>query len=326
MRVVLGLATLGALVVGPASAHAGDNDLVLARLSRPVDVAGQTRSVGQSLEFRALMSELGVVMAPRLLTPADTLGFGGFQLSTDVAFTTINADERYWRARLGADDPAGGSANGDGMMSTVGVFARKGWWFPLPSFEAGAGVVHLRESGLWAAQGYAKLALHEGYHGLPIPSVAVRGAASRLFGESDLGLSIASLDVTASKHLGVGGTWSIDPFAGWNLLWVMPTSEVLDPTPGVDPLDPMNADDRDRNFVFRDQDPITRHRLFVGAKLQYDVIEITLEGQLALAGGSVDDRAGTSDACTFDADSDRCDADDLAGSQQTLTISVGVDF
>src|SRR4051812_8608055 len=31
--------------------------------------------------FRSLMSELGVVMAPRLMVPAESLGFAGFQVA-----------------------------------------------------------------------------------------------------------------------------------------------------------------------------------------------------------------------------------------------------
>jgi hypothetical protein len=316
----------GAALAAPRTAHADANDLVLARLSEQVMNGQEMISIGQNLEFRSLASELGVALAPRLLTPADTIGFGGFQLTTDLAFTNISAGERFWRARAGADDPEGGTANGGGMLSTVGVFARKGIWLPLPSFELAVGGVHLRDSGMWSAQGYAKFALHEGYHGLPIPSVAVRGGASRLFGSTDLDLTVASLDVSVSKQLGIGGTWTLSPYAGWNTLFILPTSEVLDPTPNIDALDPANMDDSKLDFVMRDQAAIIRHRFFLGATFQYDIVQFTLEGQFALAGGSVDDRAGTSTPCEFDSSTDRCDATDQAGAQRTITLSAGLDF
>lgn len=319
---------LAALCAAPGLAHAdpGANDLVLGRLSRQVPNGNEMVSVGQSLEFRSLVSELGVALAPRLLSPADTIGFGGFQLTTDLAFTSIHAGERYWRARVGSADPTGGTDNGSNMLSTVGVFARKGIWLPLPSFEAAVGAVHLRDSGMWAAQGYAKFALHEGYHDLPIPSVAVRAGASRLFGATELDLTVASLDVSVSKQLGIGGTWTLSPYGGWNLLFILPTTEVLDPTPNVDALDPANMDDAALDFVMRDQGAITRHRFFLGSTFQYDILHLTVEAQFALAGSSVDDRAGTSDACTFDSTTDRCDSTDQAGGQRTITISAGLDF
>jgi hypothetical protein len=308
-----------ALVLCSARAHAGDNDIVLARLGKINSGPGGAMTViGQNLEFRALVSELGIVFAPRLLAPSDTLGFGGFQFTADLGTTSISNDQSYWRVREGATTA--------GSMGTIGVFARKGMWFPVPSIEVGAGVVHLMDSQMFAAQGYAKLGLHEGYHDLPLPSFAVRGAASRLMGQRELDLTIASLDLSASKHFGIGGTWSIDPFAGWNLLWMVPRSQVIDATPNIDPLKDGNSEDSSLNFVFKDQANILRQRLFVGAKLQYYVFQLTLEADFALAGSSVDDRAGTNDMCQPSSTTINCDAKDTAKSQRTLAMSAGFDF
>jgi hypothetical protein len=315
------------LLAASAPAVADDNDLVLARLgTRITDNAGNlTGVVAQNLEFRALASQLGVVLAPHLLTPADTIGFGGFQLSVDYATTTIDSTGAYWRAREGAD-PAGGGPFAPGMLRTIGFFVRKGMWFPLPSFEIGAGAVHLVDSRTWAGQLYAKFGLHEGYHELPIPSVAVRGAVSRMMNQRELDLTVSSLDITVSKHIGVGGTWRLDPFGGWNLLMIIPRSEVVDATPNIDPLQPGNAGDEMLNFVFKDQKNIYRNRFFVGAKLQYYVFQLTLEAQFALAGSSVDDRSGTNDACMPNSTTANCDAKDTAKAQRTLSLSAGFDF
>jgi hypothetical protein len=78
--------------------------------------------------------------------------------------------------------------------------------------------------------------------------------------------------------------------------------------------------------VFKDQDTIFRHRLFVGAKLQYYVFQLTLEAQFALAGSSVDDRNGTSTACMPNSTTTACDAKDSAKAQRTLSMSAGFDF
>jgi hypothetical protein len=276
-----------------------------------------TSVVGQNLEMRGLASQLGVVLAPHLLTPADTIGFGGFQLTVDYSTTTIDQDASYWRVLQGQPD---------NMMRTVGVFMRKGMWFPLPSFEVGGGAIHLVDSRLWTGQLYTKFALHEGYHDLPIPSLAVRGAVSRMMNQRELDLTVASLDVAISKHFGVGSTWRWDPFVGWNMLMIVPRSEVIDPTPNVDPLTPGNEQDILLNFVFKDQDNIYRHRVFVGAKFQYYVFQLTVEAQFALAGSSVDDRTGTNEPCMPNATTTTCDAKDTAGAQRTLAMSAGFDF
>jgi hypothetical protein len=153
-------------------------------------------------------------------------------------------------------------------------------------------------------QVYAKLALHEGNHDSILTSLAVRGSASRMMGESDLDLTVASVDVSLGKEIGVGGTFNLTPYGGYNLLIIIPRSELIDKTPHI-------ADDAGMTFVFRDQDDILRHRLFVGSRLRYSIFALTLEGQLILAGASEDAASGTVDG---------------ASSQITITSSVGVDF
>src|ERR1041385_1296856 len=216
------LATLGA--VFPARPAAADpNDLVMSRLAtRITDDTGRVLSVvGENLEFRALASQLGVVLAPHLLSPADTLGFGGFQFDLDVSQTAIDSLQPYWRVLAGSRDPTGTNrlAHGAGVMRTIGLFAHKGL---VPAFELGAGAVHLIDSTTWAAQFYGKLGVHEGYHDLPIPSVSLRGAVSRMMNQRELDLTVASLDLTVSKHFGIAGTWRLDPFAGYDLLLIEP--------------------------------------------------------------------------------------------------------
>jgi hypothetical protein len=212
------------------------------------------------------------------------------------------------------------------MLRTIGLFAHKGMWFPVPSFELGVGAVHLVDSTTWTGQVYAKLALHEGYHDLPIPSLAVRGAVSRMMNQRELDLTVASLDVTISKHFGIGGTWRFDPFAGWDLLMIIPRSEVIDATPNIDPLRTGNEMDATNNFVFPDQATIFRNRILVGAKFQYYVVQLTVEAQFALAGKSVDDRTGTNNACQPNSTTSSCDATDTAAAQTTLSLSAGIDF
>lgn len=310
-------------------ALADDNDLVVSRLGSIIDDgAGMPIDViGDPVLFRSLASELGVVLAPRLIEPADTLGFSGFQFSADYAFTSISRTQPYWRVLESSPDPdATASVNhGGSTMSTVGMFVRKGIWLPLPSFEVGTGVVHLMSSRHWAGQFYAKFALHEGFHDFPLPSLAVRGAVSRVFGTDQIDLTVPSIDVSASKQIGINGTFSLAPFIGYNWLLIVPRSEVIDKTPNIDVRDDPN--DANLSFTFPDQDTILRQRIFGGVKVDYYVFELTLEANFALKGSSTDDRGGTDLDCA-DAMSPtaNCDATDTAGAQSTVTVSLGVDF
>ena len=305
--------------------HADSNDIVLNRLSA---LQPDGTFIAQNAELRSLASQLGVVLAPRLGTPADTLGFGGFQFAVDYATTTIDPGAGYWRAREGSPDPTGtaGMDHGPSSLSTIGLFARKGLWFPVPAFEVGAGAVHLIDSTIWTGQFYAKLALHEGYHQWPIPSFSFRAGVSRMMQQRSLDLTVVSLDGMVSKHLGIGGTWRLDPYAGYNILLIVPRSEVIDPTPTIDPLVPGNEGDSTKNFVFKEQDNIVRHRVVVGAKLQYYVLQLTLEASFASKGSSLDDRAGVTDACMPNSSTANCDAKDTAKAQTTLSVSAGLDF
>ncbi len=324
MRVLpVAAAVLLAAATAPRGARADDNDLVLARLAK-----ASTTGVGviaDNQQFRSLTSELGVVFAPRNLAPADTLGFSGFQFSTEFSFTSINADQPYWCATEESQSCAPGFKKSS-TIPTFGIFARKGMWFPLPSFEIGGGAVHILNSRLWSAQAYAKFAIQEGYHGLPIPSVAVRGAASRLLGVDQLDLTDVSLDISVSKRFAVQGTFSLAPYLGYAFLWIIPRSQVVDFTPTVAVKD--NQADSFNNFTFPDQENIVRHRFFAGVKLKYYVFAFTAEIDYAFAGSSVDDRAGTTMPCDAAPAEmkNNCDASDKAGGQAAYSFSASLDF
>lgn len=302
--VALGLSWL------PAVAAADDNDLVLSRLGS-INEAGND-VIPDNEEFRSLMSELGVAIAPKFLTAADTLGFAGFQFSSELGFTSINNDRQYWCATAESTGCSAQTPKETSFIPTWGLFARKGIWLPLPSFELGVGATQVLSSRMWTGQAYAKLALHEGFHDWPIPSLAVRGAVSHLFGASEVNLTVASIDVSISKAFGVEGTVRLQPYAGWNLLHIIPRSEVIDKTPHVAAKDSPDGKDARLNFVFPDQDSIPRQRFFGGLEVKYYVFALAFEANIALAGDSTDE-AGTH-------------ARDRAGAQQTYSIAISLDL
>ncbi|MBK6848026.1 MAG: hypothetical protein IPG96_10995 [Proteobacteria bacterium] len=292
--------------------------------------------------FRSLMSELGVVFAPDTTAPAQTLGFGGFHLGIDFGFTSINRNRRsnladpakrhwYWRAAesvssaalaaYAADPtPAASSAVSAGLppgvAPTITLMARKGlWWLPAPSMELELGVRHLLGSEMWAGIMGLKLALHEGFHGWPIPELAARGAVSRLFNTPGFDLTITSLDFSISKRFGVAATLSISPYAGYQLLWVIADSGVIDARP-----DQASAQlDDPRYFTFLNQSNIFRHRAFGGARFNFYLASLLLELSYAFEGG---DEA----VVRIDPQLQTVAVDDRAGDQIGVTLSLAVEF
>lgn len=346
---------VGALA-GEGSAHAGKNDLRLLNLC-PQDpntlecswvqrdasgrVIGTVPDAAGQSRFRSLMSELGFAIAPRLMTPADTLGFAGFQFSAELGVTTINPERKagdppndrpYWDGiqAVSANNPTGG-ARPPSYLTTVGGYVRKGLWIPLPAFEFGAGAMSILNSSMYVIQGYAKLALQEGFHGWWLPSLAVRASGSQLLGTSEVDMTVYGVDILASKAFDIGGTARIEPIIGWSMLFISARSGVIDATPNCDafmspggpPPNPQCAasqtpgpdfqNDLNANFTFPKQDIITRQRFFAGFKLKLAVLFVAAQAELARAGTSRDNTGTTSIA-------------DRSGTQQTYSLSAGFDF
>jgi len=215
----------------------------------------------------------------------------------------------------------------------VTVMARKGLWIPVPSFELGVGVRHLIGSRMWGPQLEAKVSLHEGYQGWPIPALSVRGSATRVMGTPDFNLTVAGLDFSISKHLGIGSTFNLTPYLGYQLLWIIADSEVVDATPGVDAMeasaknvgyDPLKMNrclvqDCAGSFTFEDQSNITRHRLFFGAKLNFYIASLLLEYSIFFSGSKSDQVLDRATGITLDIPDD-------AGTQHNISFSIALDY
>lgn len=339
--------------VSPDRAWAGQNDIDLLKLCDlhtppPGTLMGQVpecswvrRGTGGLInsvavpaeaeaQFRSLMSELAAVMAPRLVMPADGLGFGGFQVSGELALTRIGRDRPYWNAVEGVAPGNTAVGRPSEWLTTAGAFVRKGLWLGLPSFEVGAGVMNLLDSNLLSWQGYAKLALHEGFHDQPFPSLAVRGSLAYLSGSDQVRMTTSSFDVIASKRFGVMGTFRVEPFVAWSYLRVAAHALRLDATPSCDahrvrtggsqPLGDYCAaaqggtdNDLIANFSFPKQSPIRRQRVAAGLKLKFATVFLTAEYDLIPAGSSRDGRKANG-------------ARDGSRTQQAFALSAGFDY
>ncbi|NVB40839.1 hypothetical protein G6O69_23575 [Pseudenhygromyxa sp. WMMC2535] len=305
------MTALAATYLLSTEAKAGKYDLDLAALGEVQDDGTVTQ---RNQDFRSLASEVGVLMAPKPVDPADSLGLSGFAISADVTINTLGGDEAYWQDT---------SRGADNVAPTLQVMGRKGLW---PGIELGAGATHLFDSRMWTISGYGKIALHEGFHHMPIPSIAIRGMFSRLLGARDLDMTTVSADISISHVFGVGKTFSITPYGGYQALMVFARTGILDATPGHDEYadGPLACDNGDADctvqseFVFRQQDVIVRHRPFVGARFIFSVLRIGIEAMFVPGGGS------TSDVTLIGGGLET--VTDQSGFQQQYTISLGLDF
>jgi hypothetical protein len=366
-----------AFVVGSAagatrSAEAGTWDLNLARLCTLQDASdvyrhcggaydaswGLKRVIPDNAAFRSLMSELGVIFAPNILSPAATRGFAGFNFSVEMGLTTVNSKNNantnsagnpgdspthwYWRAAESVDanafadnnisNPAAISRIESGLppslAPTVSIMVRKGLWLPVPSFELGAGVTHLIGSSMFAGVATAKLALHEGFQDFPLPAFAVRGSASHVFGGQGFHMTSIGLDGSISKHFGIASTFNMTPYLGYQLLWIIADSEVLDATPDIDsfgssmagatnPYQLVQCSGQDCNsvFTFIDQADIVRHRIFAGVRINFYLVSLLVDYSYVMAGA-------TSDVGSITGNPTK----DESGAQHKISFALSLDY
>lgn len=266
------------VLLSASVARADDNNLTLERIvglpPAPGAINDPSDPIRQTM-YRSLMSELGVVLAPKHLTTADSLGWSGFQVDFAASFTSISSKADFWQK--GVRKVSGP------WIPTIDLMVRKGIWLPLPSFEIGAGFTHVLDSSMFALQLYAKFAIHEGYHKIWwLPSIAFRGAVSRALGTQQVDLTIASADMTLSKNFGIGGTWRLEPYGGFDAMIILFRGQVIDTTPNIDAYAAgPNSLDLNANTVFPTQDNIVRWRGFLGLKASYAWLSLTADYSIA---------------------------------------------
>jgi len=306
------VATFLATLLSASAAQAGKYDLSLAPMAQ---VNNDGTISPDNAGFRSLSSEIGVLMAPKPVDPADSLGLSGFAVSADVSLNTLSGDASFWR------DSTRGTP--DNLAPTLQVMGRKGLW---PGVEVGAGATHLFNSRMWTIAGYGKLSIHEGFHHLPIPAIALRGMFSRVLGAKDLSITTISVGASMSHVFGIGSTFNITPYVGYDALMVFSDSKTIDATPGhdefADGLLPCPSGAAgctvDPTFKFAEQDLMLRHRPYLGLRFIFSVLRIGVEAMFVPGGSStsvVPLANGGAETIT-----------DGSGFQQQYTVSFGLDF
>lgn len=274
---------LAVLVSLSPAAYAGENDLVLTRFGsfdpqqfgtsagRPACVEACGAVETDEAGFRALATDLGEVFAPRLGNPAETLGEAGFAVTFMGSLSFIPSNAEYWKK--GVEDRAPDNALFSGHLQL-----RKGLPF---SFEVAGNMSYLAGSEMFGVGADLKWALHEGFYYMP--NIAVRGSVNTVLGAPELNLLTAGWDVSISKDFGLGGVLSLGPFAGYQSLYIVSSSRLLNAYP-QDPRPPQfNPDDPNQEFspefVFG-QKTTNVDRFFLGLRLNVWVLSFSLSGIL----------------------------------------------
>ncbi len=260
------------LALSPSAAWAGDFDFRLNRVDKSgsgilYDCSSGSCAVNQG-RFNDFATQLGFVLAPRLASPAETLGHAGFHVSAMWSGSFVSNDQNYWELT----DRGQRNTAAPGFLQTLQLDVRKGLPF---SFELGVNFMWLVDSELFAPGMEVRWALQEGYE--YVPDLSLRGAVNHMVGNRDLLLTTVALDAVLSKSFGLFGMINLAPYVGWSIIMIAATSRVIDPTP-IDEADPQ------QNFVFEEMGLTSRvnHKLTFGLRLLVYVVNVSVQGEVQM--------------------------------------------
>jgi hypothetical protein len=193
----------------------------------PADAQQQAADARQ--RFAILSAQMGLALTSLLLEPAHTTGLAGLEIGLDFGYAPVGAGDVGAPPPPYVANPWPTSGPPPSSLLLPALHVRKG----LPwSFEIGGRLLYVVQSTMVAAQFELKWALTEGIRYLP--DLAVRGAATFLFGASQWNLAVYEGDLILGKRFGVGGVMELTPYGAVRLSWVSGSSAPInfgDPTP-----------------------------------------------------------------------------------------------
>lgn len=140
-------------------------------------------------EYHHLIEELGLIVAPKVLNPSNTLGVNGFDMGVEADTALIHGQNSYWtKAAKDGSIPR--------IFSAPTLRVRKG--LPL-SFEGGMNITYLPFTQEQILGGDGRFAIHEGY--ALVPNVAVQLSYSKYLGNQQLDMDVRQGEIT------MGYTW-----------------------------------------------------------------------------------------------------------------------
>ncbi len=255
--------------------------------------------------FKRLINQYAFAFAPSAMHSARTTGFGGFHISLQAAYTSIDSGKDYWRKGTQGDtDPSSGlpateNASPSGILQLYSVQLRKSFGFGL---EVAGNFGVMPKTSLWATGADIRLSLFEGFRkSIPgmIPDIALGGGVRTITGTPELQLTVSSLDAQISKPIPIENAVVVTPWLGYQYLWIFGDSNVVDFTPATDPFvacnyggvnapgqaAPVNGNytgqptcngtgqvwDFNNNRIFKPV-RLRRQRLLLGANVRYETV------------------------------------------------------
>jgi hypothetical protein len=156
-------------------------------------------------EFSRLAKDFTAAASYKGVTPAEPLGITGFDVGVELSSTKMEHGD-IWK-KAGADNST---------LYMPKVHVHKGLPFKI---DVGASLTAVPGSDIKLGGAEIKYAFLEG--GVALPAVAVRAAATRLFGVDELDLNTRSVELLVSK-----GFLNITPYAGVGKVWGTLTPDV----------------------------------------------------------------------------------------------------
>lgn len=198
----------------------------LSGLGRPVSLTDpEVKS-----RFWGLATELGVALGSSIMSPAETLGYSGFDFGLEMSGTPISKNAPYWQGQAG--NRVWSENKEPSSIWATRLHVRKGLPF---SFDVGATLSYMMgglfvSTDMYGVGAELKWCLYESFFRY-VPNLAARFAMNRLMGNHDLDLTQAQIDVISSLSFGVGGMVNMTPYVAGTMFTVHATSQVLDETP-----------------------------------------------------------------------------------------------
>lgn len=149
-------------------------------------------------EFGKVSKDLLAATSYKGISPAEPLGIVGFDVGVELSATKMEHSDLWKKA--GADDST---------LYLPRLHIHKGLPF---GFDVGASLAAAPGSDIKLGGAEIKYAFVSG--NVAIPAIAVRAAATRLFGVDQLDLNTRSLELTVSK-----GFLNVTPYAGIGKVW-----------------------------------------------------------------------------------------------------------
>jgi hypothetical protein len=257
-----------------SGASAKEMDITTHRLfdGDVADVAGADARWGQ------LMTQLGGVVEPLTLTPANTLGMSSFYFGFETGVSNLASDQDYWR--LGTEGGAqADDINGNQFVQSAMTYSRamfrKGFPFGV---DLGIGAGHVYNSSLFLWSGDVKIGLFEGWvRKLPaaIPDIALHGFITAVTGDHEFTLTVPGGGIIVSKPIVIGQTLILTPMVHARISWTVADSAI------VNVIESPTGDGR---YVY-DRIRAHRIRLAPGVELRYQRFQVSGAFVFDLAGG-----------------------------------------